>query len=360
MEDKEILRKIKLLKAVEPTEEWVLSCRAKLAFRMEMSRKKDLLAKDTFALKELFSILVDGIKEQPSFQWVHSLIIAVIVVLGGGAITSWAAVNSLPGSPLYPVKLAIEKARVSASLSEESRLELQVKLADARLQELDAVVKSQDNAEQKAEKLSQVAASIQDQLTVANVKSKTVIEPKKALATAKIVSDRATQASRALAAAKDSLPDEVKPEVKLKLNEATEAVEKTGIAALEALIINQGISSSTKEEIIAKLDEEIKLVESRVKIREQKIADSRFFADRLPIRAVLINQFEQVLELLDKAKEALAKDDAAKAIEMLKAARAINSGAEKMTQDAVLPEVKGATTNSDLEESGATVDNSKK
>lgn len=340
MNEQELISKIQQLKKIKPAEEWVLSCRARLAFRLEMNRKKDILRQDTTVLKELFAFL-GSVQKQPSWQWAHSLIIAIAVVLGGGALTTLAAVNSLPGSPLYPVKLAIERARVSASLSEESRLQLQVKLADTRLQELDAVVKSQDNADQKAEKLSQVAAGIQDQLTVANTKT---VEPKQALATAKIVSDRATQASRALVAAKNSLSDEVKPEVRLKLAEATEAVEKTGIAALEAIIINQGVSSSTKDEIIAKLDEEIKLVADRVKIKEEKIADTESFADRLPIRAVLINQFEQVLDLLDKAKEALAKDDASGALEMLKAAKAIDNGADKMTQEAVLPEVKGAAS----------------
>lgn len=323
-----------------------MSCRAKLAFRLEMNRKKDILRQDTFALKELFAFLGSA-QKQPSWQWAHSLIIAVAVVLTGGTLTAFAAVRSLPGSPLYPVKLAIEKARVSASLSEESRLQLQVQLADARLQELETVVNSQDNVDQKAEKLSQVAESIQDQLTVANnqlPRPGVIIEPKKALATAKIVSDRATQASKALVAAKESLSDEVKPDVKLKLAEVTEAVEKTGIAALEAIIANQGVSTSTKDEIIAKLDNEIKLVAERVKVKEKKIADTESFADRLPIRAVLINQFEQVLDLLDKAKEALSKDDAAGALEMLKAARAIDSGTDKMTQEATLPEVKGAAS----------------
>lgn len=355
MNEQELISKIQLLKAIKPTEEWVLSCRAKLAFRLEMNRKKDILRQDTFALKELFAFLGSA-QKQPSWRWAHSLIIAIMVVLSGGALTTWAAVQSQPGSPLYPVKLAIERARVSASLSEESRLKLQVQLADTRLQELKVVVNSQDDADQKAEKMSQVAASIQDQLVSANnqlPKSGTVIEPKEALATAKIVSDRATQASRALVAAKESLPDEIEPNIKLKLAEATEAVEKTGIAALEAIIINQGVSSSTKEEIITKLDNEIKLVAERVKTKEKKIADSDSFADRLPklslalpIRAVLINQLEQVLDLLDKAKEALANDDASGALELLKAARAIDKGADKMTEEAVLPEVKGMASSS--------------
>lgn len=346
MNEQELISKIQQLKAVKPTEEWVLSCRARLAFRLEMNRKKDILRQDTFALKELFAFLGSA-QKQPSWQWAHSLVIAVMVVLAGGALTTWAAGQSLPGSLLYPVKLAIEQARVSASLSEESRLQLQVKLADNRLQELNAVVNSQDNDEQKAEKLSQVAAGLQDQLASANnqlPKAGVGTEEKKALATAKMVSEKASQTGKALVAAKENLSAGVKPDLRIKLAEAAEAVEKTGIAALEAIIANQGVSSSTKAEIIAKLDDEIKQVAERAKTKGKKIADKDSFADKLPIRAVLIDQFEQVLDLLDKAKEALAKDDIKGALDLLKAARAIYSGTDKMAENAALPEIKGAAS----------------
>src|SRR3989344_8781108 len=233
MEDNELITKIQLLKAIKPSEDWVLSCRAKLAFRLEMDRKKSLLNKDVFVLRELFAFWSNS-EQQPSFNWVYSLAVAALVILGGGILTTWAAGQSLPGSPLYPVKLTIERARVSASFSDESRLKLQAELADARFQELTDVVKSNDSADQKVAKMSQVAKSIQDQLSTVNEQlPKTGIkaEPQKTLAAAKMVSDKASEAGRALVAAKEGLSGDIKPNLTAKLADATEAVERAGITA---------------------------------------------------------------------------------------------------------------------------------
>ena len=51
----ETINKIKCLRDIEPNPNWVLSDRSRLAFKMEMKRKKGLLAKDVFQLKELLS-----------------------------------------------------------------------------------------------------------------------------------------------------------------------------------------------------------------------------------------------------------------------------------------------------------------
>ena len=346
MEDNELITKIQLLKAIKPSEDWVLSCRAKLAFRLEMDRKKSLLNKDVFVLRELFAFWSNAV-EQPSFNWAHSLAVAALVILGGGILTTWAAGQSLPGSPLYPVKLTIERARVSASFSDESRLKLQTELADARLQELTDVVRGNDSVDRKVEKISQVADSIQNQLSTVNEqlpKAGSKIEPQKALAAAKMVSDKASEAGKALAVAKEGLSGDIKPDLSAKLADATQAVEETGIMALETMVANQDGSGAKNKDIAAKLAEAIKKTEDGVQAKEQKIAQVNSFADKSPIRAVLINQFEQSLDLLDKAKEALAKSDFKGALDMLKAAKAIDSGTDKMTQEAVSPEVKGAAS----------------
>ncbi|HRY52402.1 MAG TPA: hypothetical protein P5089_00945 [Candidatus Portnoybacteria bacterium] len=346
MEDKELITKIQVLKEIKPSEDWVLSCRGKLAFRLEMGRKQDLLKKDTSTLKELFAFL-GNTNRQPSFNLAYSLFIAALVVLGGGGATVWAAAQSLPGSPLYPVKLVMEKARVQMSLSAESRLQLQTQIADTRLQELEFVVNGQDSDALKVEKIFQVAEGMQDQLTIANDELPKVgdkAEPQKSLAVAKMVSDKASQASKAIIAAKESLSSDMKSDLTAKLSDAVKAAEKTGLAALEAMIMSQDISSTTKAEIAVKLQEEIKNTEEQVLVKEQKIAQANSFADKLPIRAVLINQFEQIHDLLDKAAESLNKGDFSGTLEMLKAAKAIDDGTDKVTENAVMPEVKGAAS----------------
>ncbi len=357
MRENELVEKIKILKGIKPGEDWILSCRARLAFRMEMDRKKNLLKGDVFTLKELFTFW-GSCQSNSALRLAQGLIIAIAVVFGGGAVTTLAAMQSLPGSPFYPVKLAIEKIRVFVSLSDESRLQLQTEIADKRLQELNDVIGSQDSTEQKAEKVAQVVDSIQYQMTTVNSqfpKAGAKTESQKTLVAAKIVSEKAGQVSKALTTVKEGLPSD-NSDVKTKMTDAIEIADKTNITALEAMIANWNIASATttKEEIAVKLSEEIKKTEDQIIAKEQKFAQQNSIADKLPklssalpIRAVLINQFEQGRELLSKAKEALKNEDFRGALEMIKAAMDINSGAEKITQNAAVSEVKGVASSTE-------------
>lgn len=337
MEEKDLIRKIQLLKQVKPKEDWVIFCRSRLAFRLEMERKRGLLNKDLFALREVFAFWR---VKQPglAFKAAYALILVLGVILVSGALVALAAMNSAPGSPLYPVKLVIEKARVSASFSDEGRLQLRTEIADKRLQELKEVVNNQDSAEQKAQKLAQVMDSIKDQLTTINnqlPKAGAKTESKKAVAAAKIVSQKADQVGKALANAKEALPTD-NPDLNTKIAETTQTADNSNIATLETMIANQDSPDVKKEEIAAKLDEAINKTGDQIKAKEQKIAQKDFFADKLStIRAVLIYQFEQNLELLDKAREALNKGDLKGSLDMLKLAKNIDSGTDNMmTQNA--------------------------
>jgi len=350
MTEKDLINRIQLLKQVSPKDDWVVSTRAKLAFRLEMGRKKDLLNKDLFALKELFSSWGTN---SPKLAWnaVYGVIIAFGLVLGGGVVTGIASIQSAPGSPLYPVKLSMEKARLIASFSEESKIKLQAEIVDSRLQELSVVVANQESAEQKAEKVTQVVDNIKEQLASANdqLSKSNQSEPKKVVAAAKVISEKASQFSKALAVAKESLPANIKPELDTKIAQVTETGKQADMKYLETMIANQNSAEVKKEDIVVKLNEEIQGLEEQVIAREKKIADQFSLADRLPIRAVLINQTEQSRDLLEKANQAVAAGDLAGALELIKAVKTIESGADKMVENADAPEVKGVATSSDME-----------
>ena len=75
----------------------------------------------------------------PSFglrpRWVMALmVIAIILVAGGG--TAAAASNSMPDSPLYPVKLATEQVRLTLTPSDMGKARLCATLADRRVAEI--------------------------------------------------------------------------------------------------------------------------------------------------------------------------------------------------------------------------------
>ncbi len=347
MEEKDLINKIQLLKKISPKEDWVISTRAKLAFRLEMARKKNLLNKDLFTLKELFSSWGTN-QPKLAFSPLYGVIIALGLVLGGGAVTGLASLQSAPGSPLYPIKLSMEKARLATSFSEEGRIQLQAQIVDNRLQELSVVVANQDSAQQKAEKVTQVVDNIKEQLASANdqLSKSDQSEPKKVVAAAKVISEKASQFSQALATAKDSLPENIKPELDVKIAEVAETGKQADMKYLETMIANQDSAEVNKEDIIAKLNEEIKTTQEQVNAREQKIAEQFSIADKLPIRAVLINQTQQSRELLKKAEQAVADNDLAGALQFIKAVKAIETSANEMVQNADVPEVKGAATSS--------------
>jgi len=61
-------------------------------------------------------------------------IIAIVLLAGGGVVA--AAGNSLPGSPLYPVKLATESVRLALTPSDLGKAELNAAFADERVDEI--------------------------------------------------------------------------------------------------------------------------------------------------------------------------------------------------------------------------------
>lgn len=70
---------------------------------------------------------------QPRWALIVVVVLAVLLV-GGGTVV--AADSSMPGSPLYPVKLATENIRLKLSLSDVRKAELYAALADRRVAEI--------------------------------------------------------------------------------------------------------------------------------------------------------------------------------------------------------------------------------
>jgi len=73
------------------------------------------------------------------------MIIGIVLVAGGG--TAAAASNSMPDSPLYPVKLATEQVRLTLTPSDMGKARLCAMLADRRVAEI-IYMASKGNAQQ--------------------------------------------------------------------------------------------------------------------------------------------------------------------------------------------------------------------
>lgn len=344
MEEKDIKNLLEPLKSVEPNENWVISCRSKLAFRIEMERKKHLLDKDFSVLRGLFSFL----ENKPSrfaAKWAYALSIGFLVVASGGGATAWAAKHSLPGSALYSVKIAMEKIRLQASLSSEGKIRLQAQMTDMRLNELQKVVQSSEDPEKKKEKVEQVVNQISQQLSKANnqLPKMASVESAKNMASAKVINESAVKAEKMLSQMKEALPSELKENLGDKLAQTAETADRASSKALEIIVKSQ-TGPTDNSLILATIREKIELTQEKVNVISQKaenvssstIADNavggNFIADKLPItRAVLIkDQSEKAQELIEQAKISLESNDMTQALETINLAKTIILGAEKM------------------------------
>lgn len=335
------IEKIKLLKELRPKENWVIFCRANLVMRLEMERKKELLNKDFSTLKELFSFLRVTQRPRHSFQFIYAIFLGLAIILATGGVTVWASTKSLPGSQLYKVKIAVEKVYLLVA-GDQNKEKLQSEMANRRLEELKIVINSSDSAENKQERVEEVVGHIQQQLISDQEQlpkaSQTNISQKSIIA-AKEVVNRAEQAKKAMVEVKESLPEEIKGNLSEKLSEVTNAADKNSLQVLEMMINKPDKTDADQKEILVKFNEIIDEKETAIKNlkAENSIAQATSTADKLPINAVLINQSDQALELLDGLKGDLERSDLPAALEALKAINEIVKGAERIVENASLP-----------------------
>ena len=335
------IEKIKLLKELKPKENWVIFCRANLVMRLEMERKKELLNKDFSTLRELFSFLRVTEKHRHPYRFTYAVFLGLAIILATGGVTVWASTKSLPGSQLYKVKIAVEKAYLLVA-ADKDKEKLQSDMAYRRLEELKIVLNGSGSAADKTAKVEEIVGNIQQQLINDQEqlpKTSQKDSSEKSIIAVKEVTNRAEQIKKAIVEAKQSLPDEIRGNLNDKLTEVTDVADKTSFQALEMLINKSDKTEADQKEILARFNEIIDEKETTIKNlkSENTIVQATSTADKLPINAVLINQSDQALELLDGLKGDLEKGDLTAALEALKAINEIVKGAERIVENASLP-----------------------
>lgn len=74
-------------------------------------------------------------RSQPTMIAIR-VMLALSLLFGAGAGTAVASANSLPDSPLYPIKIGMEEVRVSLTRDPVEQAKLQIELAQLRIQEM--------------------------------------------------------------------------------------------------------------------------------------------------------------------------------------------------------------------------------
>lgn len=79
------------------------------------------------------------------------LLIAASLVLGGGGVTVAAAQSTIPGDPLYAVKLWSEDLRMDLATNNETQYELALDFADRRVEEIQELLQSGETLSETAQ-----------------------------------------------------------------------------------------------------------------------------------------------------------------------------------------------------------------
>ncbi len=113
--------------------------------------------------EKVFARLGEAVQDEPPIVslleklrrlFLHSYIVAPLVVILFVGGTAYASANSLPGDTLYPVKRGVENVRLFVAPTQDDKLQLQEEFAQKRLDEVAAVeaIDSPDSSEQQSQK----------------------------------------------------------------------------------------------------------------------------------------------------------------------------------------------------------------
>ncbi|MBI2625231.1 MAG: hypothetical protein HYW70_02780 [Candidatus Nealsonbacteria bacterium] len=123
MNDKELIQKIRLLKQVNPREDWVLLTKSRILSQEEFSPSTSLRV-------NWLDILM--------LRWKPVVVAPILTVLVVFGLTFTLAKSSLPGDFFYPVKRMSENTQVNLS-SEKDKPKVHLELANKRLEELNVI-----------------------------------------------------------------------------------------------------------------------------------------------------------------------------------------------------------------------------
>jgi len=250
----DITEKLKQLKAVQPTESWLVASRSEVLSKAPVS----VFVNNTYT-DSVFGI---------NFAFLFSRKLAIsfaafILVISGGFITVFAASGSLPGEPLYSLKMATEGVELAVS-SEENKAEVEIRQVGKRVEELAKVsqnhsdVKQKEKVEKLLDEIDNKSNSVNNHLAKLNKDG----GKKKAVAVAKIVNNQSEKYAEVIVKTNNDLPASIKNEVSQKAEKALASNEKTKFRSLMVMVEGKdevGGEIITNEELKDKIQKEINI-----------------------------------------------------------------------------------------------------
>lgn len=237
MTDLDLIKKIKELDKIQPSQGWLDSTRNSLTSQINFKES------ETGIVFGFFNIF-----KQP--QIVALTMCLLLIVLVGPWLTIKASQPSVPGDLLYSVKRASEGLQTTVA-SGESKTQLQVEFAGRRLEELAKITEDSFSPDEKAEKAKQVIGDLKGNL--ADLSHNLDAIPAEKI----IVMAKKTQKIKQEL---DRTGEEVPADAQFDLAQAEEAAEELNQQILAVLIgsidiDSQTASSTLEQEILIFLEE---------------------------------------------------------------------------------------------------------
>ncbi|MBI4739068.1 hypothetical protein HY772_05920, partial [Candidatus Woesearchaeota archaeon] len=207
MDEKELISKIKALKKIQPDEEWVISCRARITRRVEgAGEAMDWKSRIT----EIFSF------RQPLFQPAVISLVVFVILAGIGGLAIFNAQGSLPGENAFLLKVFMEKAQgrfTALTADETAQVKLGAEITDRRAQELAQILSSSsapqdDQVKQAVDQIQLQVASAKE--NISKLKEQISAQngnPQKIAEAAAAIRDSNTKVKEIMTQAKSSLSE---------------------------------------------------------------------------------------------------------------------------------------------------------
>ncbi|MCP6726809.1 MAG: DUF5667 domain-containing protein [Patescibacteria group bacterium] len=161
MTDKELKAKISLLNNIKPKQDWVVLT------------KSNILG-ETPAFKpytQPFSVFSDIVSTFKLATARPALIVPALALIVAGGVMLQVASTSLPGDTLYPVKVALSKAKVTLLASDETKAIAHLGLAQNNLNDLKRAVE-----ENKTKNLASAIQVFEDNIAIASKEIQELVE----------------------------------------------------------------------------------------------------------------------------------------------------------------------------------------
>jgi len=253
-----IVGKIKELKNIEPRAEWKTQNRDLLLSKIKSEIQP---AEVKLSFSEYGRFFVQIIRQ----RFLLEPAVMILLVLGfsvGSSLAVNAAYYSLPGEPLYRMKIALERAQIAITPDENKQVELKIEFAQNRVDEFDKIV-AQTNVEPatKTERINLVMKELQKNVVAvkqhidkpaSDEKNILPADREKTLQMAFAISSSAQELAKSLDQKISDLSAVEQVDVASAVTEAVESVQQTDLSAQELIKETQeaqAAATSTPETI---------------------------------------------------------------------------------------------------------------